>query len=100
MYTIYCCDSNLCFQAEIGKIYLIYNREVEDEKHFVMSCPKLEPCRKPFYDKMSDIYPTNKSMNISDMFKLILSSKDYDLNVLCMSFIFELYNERNLLVDN
>ena len=74
--------------------------EVEDEKHFVMSCSKLETCRKSFYDKMSDIYPTLKSMNISDMFKFISSSKDYDLNVLCMSFISELYDERNLLVDN
>ena len=39
-------------------------------------------------------------MNISDMFKVILSSKDYDLNVLGMSFMFELYNERNSLLDN
>ena len=39
-------------------------------------------------------------MNISDKVKYILTSKDYDLNVLCMSFIFELYNERNLLVNN
>ena len=29
-----------------------------------------------------------------------LTSKDYDLNVLCMFFIFELFNERNVLVDN
>ena len=49
---------------------------------------------------MSDIYRTLKSMNISDMFKFILGSKDYDLNVICMSYIFELYNERNSLVDN
>ena len=78
--------------------------EVEDEKHLVMSCSKLETCRKSFYDKMSDIYPTLKSMNISDMFMftIILSSKDYDLNVLhvCISFIFELYYERNSSVDN
>ena len=74
--------------------------EVEDEKHFVMSCSKLEICRKSFYDKMSDIYPTLKSMNISDMFTFISYSKYYDLNVLCMSFISELYNERNSLVVN
>ena len=74
--------------------------EVEDEKHFVMSCSKLETCRKSFYDKMSDIYPTLKSMNISVMFKFILSSKDYDLNVLCVAFIFDPYNERNSLVDS
>ena len=47
-------------------------------------------------DKMSDIYP----MNILCMFKFILSSKDYDLNMLRMSFIFELYNERNSSVKN
>ena len=39
-------------------------------------------------------------MNISDKFKYILTSKDDDLNVLCMSFIFELYNEKNSLVNN
>ena len=39
-------------------------------------------------------------MNISDKFKYILTSKDYDLDVLCMSFIFELYNEKNVLVNN
>ena len=49
---------------------------------------------------MSDIYPTLKSMNISGMFKFILSSKDYDLNVLCMAFIFEPYTEINSLVDS
>ena len=70
------------------------NMELQDEKHFVMSCSKLETCRKSFYDLSST------SMIISDMFKFILSSKDYDLNVLCMPFIFELYNERNSLVDN
>ena len=48
----------------------------------MMSCPKLETFRKSFYGKMSDIYPTLKSMSISDMFKFILSSKDFDLNVL------------------
>ena len=62
--------------------------EVEDEKHFVISCSKLETCRNSFYDMISNIYPTLNSMNISDMFKFILSSKDYDLNVPCMSFIF------------
>ena len=74
--------------------------EVEDEKHFVLSCSKLETYRKSFFDKFNDIYPAFNFMNISDKFKYILTSKDYDLNVLCMSFIFELYNKRNLLVNN
>ena len=75
--------------------------EVEDEKHFVLSCSKLEACRKSFYDKITDIYPSFNFMNISDILKYILTSKDYDLNVLCMFFfIFELYNLRNLLVNN
>ena len=70
------------------------------EKHFVLSCSKLETCRKSFYNKIIDIYPVFNFMNISDKFKYILTIKDYDLNLLCMSFIFELYNERNLLVNN
>ena len=73
---------------------------MEDEKHFVLSCSKLETCRKSFYDKITDTYPAFNFMNISDKFKYILTSKDDDLNVLCMSFIFELYNEKNSLVNN
>ena len=73
--------------------------EVEDEKHFVMYCSKLEACRKPFFDKVNDICPMFNSMDTSDKFKFIMKSKDYDLNVLCVSFISELYNERNMLVN-
>ena len=73
--------------------------EVEDEKHFVMYCSKLEACRKPFFDKVNDICPMFNSMDTSDKFKFIMTSKDYDLNVLSVSFISELYNERNILVN-
>ena len=73
---------------------------MEDEKNFVLPCSKLETCKKSFYDKINDIYQAFSFMNISDKFKYILTSKDYDLNVFCMSFIFELYNERNVLVNN
>ena len=66
----------------------------------MLSCSKLETYRKFFYDKISDIYSEFNFMNISDKFKYILTSKDYNLNVLCISFIVELYNERNLLVNN
>ena len=82
------------------RICQLCNVEVEDEKYFVLSCSKLETCRKSFCDKINYIYPTFSFMNISDKFKYILLSKDYDLNILCMSFIFELYNKRNLLVKN
>ena len=70
-----------------------------DEKHFMLSCAKLETCRKSFYDKINDIYPAFSFKNISDKFKYILTSKDYDLNEHHISFIFELYNERNVLVN-
>ena len=72
--------------------------DVEDEKHFVMYCSKLEACRKSFFDKVNDICPMFNSMDTSDKFKFIMTSKDYDLNVLCVSFISELHNERNMLV--
>ena len=41
-------------------------------------------------------------MNNLDRFKylILMTSKDYDLNVLCISFICELYNERNVLDNN
>ena len=82
------------------RICQLCNVEVEDEKHFVLSCSKLDTCRKSFYDKINDICPAFSFINISDKLKYILTSKDYDLKVLCMSFIFELNNERNLLVNN
>ena len=73
--------------------------EVEDEKHFVMYCSKLEACIKPFFDKVNGICPMFNSMDIYDKFKIIMTSKDNDLNVLCVSFISELYNERTMLVN-
>ena len=82
------------------RICQLCNVEVEDEKHFVLSCSKLETCRKSFCDKINDIYPTFSLMNISGKFKYILTTKDCDLDVLCISFIFELYNEGNVLVNN
>ena len=72
----------------------------EVEKHFVLSCSELESSRKSFYDKITDICLAFSSMNNSDKFKYIMTSKDYDLKVFCISFIFELYNERNVLVNN
>ena len=62
----------------------------------MLSCSKLETCRKSFFNKINDIYPAFNFINISDECKYIFTNKDYDLNVLCMSFIFELYNERNV----
>ena len=53
-----------------------------------------------FKDKVSDICALANSMDTSDKFKFIMTSKDYDLNVLYVSFISELYNERNMLVNS
>ena len=64
------------------RICQLCNVEVEDEKHFVLSCSKLETGRKSFNDKINDIYPAFSLMNISDKFKYILTSKDYDLTIL------------------
>ena len=45
-------------------------------------CSKLEACRKPFFNKVNEICPMFlKSMGTSD--KFIMTSNDYDLNVLC-----------------
>ena len=65
--------------------------EEEDKMLFVMYCSKLEACRKPFFDKVNDICPMFNSMDTSDKFKFIMTSKDYDLNVLCVSFISGLF---------
>ena len=73
---------------------------MKDEKHFVVYCSKREACRKPFFDKVNDICPMFNSMGTSDKLNFIMTSKDYDLNVLCVSFMSGLYNERNTLVNS
>ena len=74
--------------------------EVEEEKHFVLACSKLGNVRKHFFENINTICPTFNSMNDLDKCQYIMTSIDYDLNILCISLCFELYNERNLLVNN
>ena len=57
------------------RICQLCNVEVEDEKHFVLSCSKLETCRKSFFDEINDIISAFNFMNISDEFKYILTRK-------------------------
>ena len=82
------------------RICQLCRTDIEDEKNFVLSCPNLENIRKSWFDNINDIYPAFSIMNNSDKFIFIMSSKDYDLNALSISFIFELYNERNNLLNN
>ena len=71
-----------------------------------MSCSKLENSRIFFFFffliKLYKYLPGICCMNNLDRFKylILMTSKDYDLNVLCISFICELYNERNVLDNN
>ena len=74
--------------------------EVEDEKHFILVCSKLGNVRIQFFENINTFCPTFSSMNDLDKFQYIMTSKDYDFYVLCISLCFELYNERNLLVNN
>ena len=53
-----------------------------------------------FFENVNTICPKFNSMNDSDKFQYIMTGKDYDLNTLCISLCFELYTERNLLVNN
>lgn len=82
------------------RICQLCHTDIEDEKHFILSCPILENTRKSYFDSLNDIYPAFSIMNNSDKFNFIMSSKDYDLNTICISFIYELYNERSNLFNN
>ena len=74
--------------------------EVEDEKHFVLACSELGNFGKHFFENINTICPTFNLMNDLDKFQYSMTSKNCDLNILCISLCIELCNERNVLVNN
>lgn len=68
------------------------NIEVEDEFHFLMSCPCLDNPRNVFLKKITDIVPSFSDMSINDKFMFILKDKDVDLCQVCIDGLYEMYN--------
>ena len=68
--------------------------EVEDELHFVMMCNRLSNVRMDYFQKLGQIVPEFDYMQISEKFKFILQSKDFDLNNICINFIDHMTRER------
>ena len=70
------------------------NSSVEDEIHIIVKCCKLDIIRKEFYAELTSIYPDVHIMNTVDKFAFIMSSHDYDINKMCITFIFKMYELR------
>ena len=65
--------------------------EVESEFHFLMSCASFNNQR--LFQDLNAIVPSLLLMNDICKFKFILSSKDYDLNDMCINFVNDLFEE-------
>lgn len=72
--------------------------EVESEFHFLMSCASFNSQRQVFFQDLNAIVPSFLLMNDISKFKFILSSKDYDLNDMCINFVNDLFEVRNKLL--
>ena len=70
---------------------------IEDEQHFILHCTALEHIRKQFFDNLSSICPSFENMSDVDKMQFILFNKEYGINVVCISKIYSIYSERNLL---
>ena len=68
---------------------------IEDEQHFILHCTALEHIRKQFFENLSSICPSFE--NMSDVDKMHLCNKEYDINVVCISKIYSMYSKRNVL---
>ena len=79
------------------RICQLWHCEVQDAKHFVLACSKLGYVREHYFENINTICSTFNSMNDLDKFQYIMTSKDYDLNILWVSLCFELHSKRNLL---
>ncbi|MCU7800554.1 MAG: reverse transcriptase family protein [gamma proteobacterium symbiont of Lucinoma myriamae] len=82
------------------RICQLCNTDIEDECHFVLNCVKLDRIRNIFFNELCNIVPSFSLMSDSERFKFVLTSNDYDINVLCVSHIYMLYNERNNLLTS
>ena len=102
-----CCTSsaNCAIQLlnyRIKSIVLNTNNQndVEDEEHFIFDCSKLEHIRKHFFHRLASISPSFIQMSRIERLKFILGNNEYDLNVICLTYLHDMYTERtNLLME-
>ena len=71
---------------------------IEDDIHFIINCCKLDIIRQEIYAEISSIYPDFYIMNDIERFTFIMSSHDYDINKMCITFVFKMYELRHRIL--
>ena len=73
---------------------------IEDEPHFLVTCPCLNDPRLKLYSKLNDILPDFLSLNNNDKFKLMMSTSEIDLNVIIVKGISVMFDKRRELLEH
>ena len=60
---------------------------MESETHFLFQCCCYSLQRQTFYEDISKMIPDIQTKSTSDIVKLLMNSKDYNVNKLVMKFI-------------
>lgn len=69
---------------------------IEDEIHFICSCPVYDTERAHFYNQMSNIDPNFREKSTEDKFISIMENSGQQL----AKFIYKIWNKRNSIVYN
>ena len=76
------------------RICPLCNLDIEDEKHFLLKCIKLNDRRINMFTKLQDIIPDFQGLNDEDKFKLMMTSRETDLNTIIIRGISQMYDKR------
>ena len=76
------------------RICKLCQNDVEDEEHFIFDCSKLEHIRKDFFYRLASISPSFIHKSGIERLKFILGNNEYDLNVICLTYLHDMYTER------
>lgn len=81
------------------RICKLCRNDIEDEEHFIFDCIKLEHIRKHFFHRLASICPSFIHMSKIDRLKFVLGNNEYDLNVICLTYLHDMYTERTHLLS-
>ena len=68
--------------------------DVETEIHFIMSCPSYKEEREKLFESICHVIPSFITMNVQSKFKFIMQSNEYDISMICVKAISNMYNNR------
>ena len=86
-------------QSECERICKLCNENVEDEIHFLLSCPKLESVRAPFIKKIVTFCPNLMNCSLTEKFIWIMGCEDSGVITLLSDLIKSLFSLRDTLLN-